>query len=144
MNPVQVKPKTIIYFLTFFLTGLALLHEILKQTGIEKIKELYLKKISASLHTVGLLDKDPEYGLYISGDFANLQEVSIWRTGNLVCPPLAEKGRRAGEQGTSSAPLSPRRADGQQRGIQMQTNREIANLLLFRDKDANSLNFLSL
>ena len=77
MNPVQVKPKTIIYFLTFFLTGLALLHEILKQTGIEKIKELYLKKISASLHTVGLLDKDPEYGLYISGDFANLQEVSF-------------------------------------------------------------------
>ncbi|CAG5113794.1 Oidioi.mRNA.OKI2018_I69.chr2.g7884.t1.cds [Oikopleura dioica] len=78
MNPVQLKPKTIIYFLTIFLTGLALLHEILKQTGIEKIKELYLKKISASIHTVGLLEKDPEYGLYISGDFAKLQESQVY------------------------------------------------------------------
>ena len=103
MNPVQVKPKTIIYFLTFFLTGLALLHEILKQTGIEKIKELYLKKISASLHTVGLLDKDPEYGLYISGDFAKLQEVLIIKIRSNQGSKCALKAEQSGQRSLENA-----------------------------------------
>ena len=70
-----MKPKTLIYFITFFFTGLGLLHEILKQKGIEKIKELYMKKLSLSLHKIGVIEENKPEGYVVVGGFVHINQV---------------------------------------------------------------------
>lgn len=69
MKVVQLKPKTVIYFVTFFLTGLALLYEILKQRGVNKIKAGYLKRLTKPLHTVGVIEENKAEGYVVIGGF---------------------------------------------------------------------------
>jgi hypothetical protein len=76
MQPIQIKAKTAIYFGTFFLTGLALLHEVLKQQGIDRIKKVYWAKLSAKMHKVGIVENNQEDGYVITGGFAQVVNVS--------------------------------------------------------------------
>lgn len=69
MKVVQLKPKTVIYFVTFFLTGLALLYEVLKQRGVNKIKAGYLKRLTKPLHTVGVIEENKQEGYVVTGGF---------------------------------------------------------------------------
>jgi len=69
MKVVQLKPKTVIYFVTFFLTGLALLYEVLKQRGVNKIKAGYLKRLTKPLHTVGVIEENKQDGYVVTGGF---------------------------------------------------------------------------
>ena len=74
---IPIKPKTLIYFITFFFTGLGLLHEILKQKGIEKIKELYMKKLSLSLHKIGVIEENKPEGYVVVGGFVHINQVKL-------------------------------------------------------------------
>ena len=74
---IPFKPKTLIYFITFFFTGLGLLHEILKQKGIEKIKELYMKKLSLSLHKIGVIEENKPEGYVVVGGFVHINQVKL-------------------------------------------------------------------
>ena len=65
----NIKPKTVIYFVTFFLTGLALLYEVLKQRGVNKIKAGYLKRLTKPLHTVGVIEENKQDGYVVTGGF---------------------------------------------------------------------------
>ena len=71
MKVVQLKPKTVIYFVTFFLTGLALLYEILKQRGVNKIKAGYLKRLTKPLHTIGVIEENKAEGYVVTGGFVH-------------------------------------------------------------------------
>lgn len=77
MKTIQIRAKTAIYFTTFFFTGLGLLHEFLKQQGIDKIKQVYWKKLSAKLHKVGIIEDNKDEGYVITGGYANIVNVCI-------------------------------------------------------------------
>ena len=76
MKTIQIKAKTMIYFGTFFFTGLGLLHEFLKQQGIDKIKQVYWKKLSAKMHKVGIVEDNKDEGYVITGGYASVVNVS--------------------------------------------------------------------
>ena len=52
-----------------------MLHEILKQKGIEKIKELYMKKLSLSLHKIGVIEENKPEGYVVVGGFVHINQV---------------------------------------------------------------------
>jgi len=76
MKTIQIKAKTMIYFGTFFFTGLGLLHTFLKQQGIDKIKQVYWKKLSAKMHKVGIVEDNKDEGYVITGGYASVVNVS--------------------------------------------------------------------
>ena len=54
-----------------------MLHEILKQKGIEKIKELYMKKLSLSLHKIGVIEENKPEGYVVVGGFVHINQVKL-------------------------------------------------------------------
>ena len=51
------------------MTGLALLYEVLKQRGVNKIKAGYLKRLVKPLHTVGVIEENKQDGYVVTGGF---------------------------------------------------------------------------